>query len=79
MARAREHDPLALFSFALRESDWILADLIACLLVLDEEGRRRVHAELARASEGAGAPDSLARLHRWAELSRSLDRARGAD
>ena len=72
MPKAREHDPLALFSFALRESDWVLADLIACLLVLDEPGRERVRRELAAASQRPGAPDSLAKLHRWAELSRGM-------
>jgi hypothetical protein len=79
MAKAREHDPLALFSFALRESDWVLADLVACLLVLDEPGRGRVHDELKRASKRPGSPDSLERLHHWAELSRGLDRAAGPD
>jgi hypothetical protein len=72
MPKAREHDPLALFSFALRESDWVLADLIACLLVLDEPSRRRVQRELAAASRRPGGPDSLTKLHRWAELSRGM-------
>lgn len=75
MPKAREHDPLALFSFALRESDWVLADLIACLLVLDEPSRERVRRELAAASRRPGTPDSLAKLRRWAELSRGLGSA----
>ena len=79
MAKAQEHDPLALFSFARRESDWVLADLVACLLVLDERGRRRIHDELRKASARPGSPDSLERLHRWAELSRGLERAAGSD
>ena len=79
MAKAREHDPLALLRFAIRESDWILADLIACLLVLDEGSRERLCAELAEASRRPGAPDSLERLHRLASLSRSLDRVADPD
>jgi hypothetical protein len=79
MPKAREHDPLALFSFALRESDWVLADLIACLLVLDEQSRERLRGELAAASRRPGAPDSLARLSRWAQLSRGLETADDPD
>lgn len=79
MVKAREHDPLALLRFALNESDWVLADLIACLLVLDEPSRERVRRELAASAGRPGAPGSLERLHRWANLSRSLERERDPD
>lgn len=72
MVRTARHDPFALFSFALRESDWVLADFVACLLVADEQGHERILDEIRHRSERPGAPDSLATLRRWAELTREL-------
>ena len=73
MVRTAKHDPLALFSFALRESDWVLADFVACMLVADEHGHERILDEIRRRSERPGAPDSLDTLRRWAELTRELE------
>ena len=72
MVRTAKHDPLALFSFALRESDWVLADFVACLLVADEGAHERILDEIRGRSERPGSPDSLATLRRWAELTREL-------
>jgi len=76
MVKTTEHDPFALFSFALRESDWELADLIACFLLYDRAARLRVYREILDAAERPGAPESLERLHRLATLSRNLDLSR---
>ncbi len=72
MDRSSRHDPVALFAFALRESDWVLAALIATSI-------RRRPLELARlrtvVSEAAGArasPSSLSELEGWARMSRRL-------
>lgn len=73
MVKGREHDPFSLFSFAMRESDWVLADLIACYLVSDETSHVRLAHEIKRNSNRPGAPGSLSSLHRWARLSRGLE------
>ena len=73
MAPASGPSPFTLFSFALRESDWELADLIARYLGADRGGRIRLEAALARRGQRPGSPDSLETLRRWAELSRSLE------
>jgi hypothetical protein len=79
MARRLPHDPVALFAFALRESDWVLADLIATSLVHRPALRRRL---TLAAREGAGArasPSSLAELRGWARMSRRLGIGDGDD
>ena len=79
MVKTTNHDPFALFGFALRESDWVLAELVACLLLVDEGGLERIHDEIHRRSARPGAPDSLASLERLAELTRELGLDRGND
>lgn len=79
MAKAREHDPVALLRFALRERDWALADLIARFLVRDERSRPRLEHELDAAARMPGAPGTLAELHRLGRLARELEREPAAD
>ncbi len=76
MVKTTEHDPFALFSFALRESDWELADLVACFLLYDRRAPLRVHREILDGAERLGAPESLAMLHRLALISRNLELSR---
>jgi len=76
MVKTTEHDPFVLFSFALRESDWELADLIACFLLYGRPARLRVQREILDAAERPGGPESLGMLHRLATLSRNLDLSR---
>lgn len=73
MVSAIKHDPFTLFGFALRESDWVLAELLACRLGNGEAARRRLEGELEASSARPGKPDSLAELRRLAALTRSLN------
>ncbi len=79
MSRSAPHDPVALFAFALRESDWVLADLIAASIADRPAARDRL---LLAVRAGAGArasPSSLAELSSWARLSRRLGIGDGED
>ncbi len=72
MTRSPPRDPVALFAFALRESDWVLADLIATSLARRPAARKRLLlAVREQAGSGAG-PASLGELGAWAQLSRRL-------
>ncbi len=65
-------DPAVLFAFALREHDWVLADLIAAVIRARPAAApalRRLGAVLAAEPS---APDSLPRLRTLAFLSRRL-------
>ena len=78
MASALRHDPFTLFGFALRESDWVLADLLAARLGAGELSRLRLEHELEAGYGRQGQPRSLDELRRLARLTRhlELDRAR---
>jgi len=71
MTGSAPRDPVALFAFALRECDWVLADLIAASLVDRPRARERLMAAV-REQAGRAAPSSLAELNGWAQLSRRL-------
>jgi len=73
MKSTRAHDPLALFAFALRERDWVLADLIAETHWRATPARREFERVL-REAEISPSPGSLERLHLWAELARLTER-----
>ena len=73
MVNAVEHDPFSLFDYAIRESDWILADLLAERLGASEAARMRLRQELEASSGRLGRPGSLPDLHRLARLTRSLN------
>ena len=79
MVSALQHDPFTLFGFALRESDWILADLLASRLDESEPSRLRLEHELEAGYGRPGRPRSLHELRRLARLTRvlGLDRAGG--
>lgn len=74
MTRRTEHDLVALFGFAVREHDWVLADLMAETLRADAPARDGLERTLRKTARNPGAPRTLARVHRWAELTRSLER-----
>jgi hypothetical protein len=76
MVRTGPHDPLALFAFALRERDWVLADLIVATRWREAPARDEFERALREAGGDAG-PATLERLHRWAELLRFLERVGG--
>lgn len=76
MGRSRADDPLTLFSLALASRDWVLADLVAATRWRNGPGREAYERALRRAP---GAPRSLERLRRWAQVVRFLERAGGAD
>ena len=71
MTGSAHRDPVALFAFALRESDWVLADLIAASLAHRPAARRRL-LRAVREQAGRAGPSSLAELSGWAQLSRRL-------
>ncbi len=71
MTGSATRDPVALFAFALRESDWVLADLIASSLA-DRPAVRGRLLRAVREQAGRAAPSSLAELSGWAQLSRRL-------
>lgn len=73
MVRTGAHDPLTLFAFALRERDWVLADLIAATR-WRAAPRRAEFERVLRDAAGEPRPATLERLHRWAELARILER-----
>ena len=73
MVRTGAHDPLALFAFALRERDWVLADLIAAARWRKAPPRREFERVL-RETRAELRPATLERLHRWAQLERALER-----
>lgn len=71
MQRHRERDPVALFEFALAESDWVLAALIAGAL----RGTAGMTGRLSAAVEheartGRAAPATLGELAAWARIAR---------
>jgi hypothetical protein len=72
MNRSCRLDPVAMFAFALRESDWVLADLIASSLAGRPATRSLLQAAAARAARARASPASLSELSGWAELSRAL-------
>ncbi len=71
MTRSAHRDPVALFAFALRESDWVLADLIATSLAHRPAARRRLLLAI-REQAGRAGPSSLTELSGWAQLARRL-------
>ena len=71
MTRRTPRDPVALFAFALRESDWVLADLIATSLAHRPAAQERLLLAV-REQAGRAGPSSLAELSGWAQLSRRL-------
>ncbi len=72
MVRDATRNPYALFGHALRESDWVLAALIARSLEGDARSRRRLLGEMKSASaHRAATPQALNELFRLAELSAS--------
>ncbi len=64
------HDPVALFAFALREGDWVLADLLA--RSFRHEGRTLFRFALVAGAPGRpeAGPGSLSDLALWARLVR---------
>lgn len=74
MVNAIQHDPVSLFDFALRESDWVLADLLAGHLAESRTARRRLERRLQSQSGRPGRPMSLPELERLANLTRWLER-----
>lgn len=72
MVHAIPHDPFRLFGFALRESDWVLADLLAGRLEGSDPARRRLEHELGANTSARGGPESLPELRRIAMLTRRL-------
>jgi hypothetical protein len=78
MTRSAPRDPVALFAFALRESDWVLADLIATSLAHRPAVRERLLRAI-REQAGRAGPASLVELRGWAQLSRRLGIGDGAD
>ena len=79
MPTALRHDPFSVFEFALRESDWVLADLLASRLGGSELSRLRLEHELEAGYGLPGRPRSLDELRRLATLTRSLDLDRDGD
>ena len=73
MPTALRHDPFSVFEFALRESDWVLADLLASRLGAGTIARMRLEHELEATAGRPGRPQSLPELRSLAELTRSLD------
>ena len=79
MAAAIRNDPFALFGFALGESDWVLAELLAARLGGSEPSRLRLEHELEAGYGRPGRPRSLAELQRLARLTRHPDLDRAGD
>jgi hypothetical protein len=79
MRTALRHDPFSIFEFALRESDWVLADVLASRLGGSEPSRLRLEHELEAGYGLPGRPRSLGELRRLATLTRRLDLDRGGD
>lgn len=79
MTRSTPRDPVALFAFALRESDWVLADLIATSLAHRPAARERLLLAVRKQAGTHAGPSSLAELSGWAELSRRLGIGDGED
>lgn len=72
MNTARKHDPLALFAFALRERDWVLADLLARALGDEPELRNRLEEAVKSSAAQRATPPSLPALRAWAQMSRMI-------
>ena len=79
MPTALRHDPFSAFEFALRESDWVLADLLASRLAGSDPSRLRLEHELDVGRGLPGRPRSLDELRCLATLTRSLNLDRGGD
>ncbi len=62
------HSPFILFRFAVRESDWALAALLAQALAGSSKSRRRLELELRRAGAPRGEAPSLLGLRVLARL-----------
>jgi hypothetical protein len=73
MVSAFRHDAFNLFGFALSESDWVLADLLASRLGATELSRLRLEHELEAGYGRPGRPRSLDELRRLARLTRDLE------
>ncbi len=67
-----KHDPAILFRFALREHDWVLADLLARAARGDARGTKRLARELERSPAARTVPTTFKSLHGLAVLSREL-------
>lgn len=72
MAPSSTHDPVALFAFALRENDWVLADLIAASLAHRPVARERLRLAVCEGAGTRASPSSLSELGGWARMSRRL-------
>ena len=72
MHRTKEHDPVALFEFAISERDWVLADMIASLLLSETSVAVALRRSTARAAGTGPAPGSLRELAGWARMARTL-------
>lgn len=72
MSRGTSHDPVTLFAFALRERDWVLADLIAGSLRPEPEAVKRLESMTAEVSASGPSPASLRQLRGWAAIARAL-------
>ncbi|MFN8161681.1 MAG: hypothetical protein U0R52_11635 [Solirubrobacterales bacterium] len=77
MTRGPRHDPVAVFAFALRERDWVLADLIAHSAARSPATRRLLARVVLDQSRARASPATLRELSGWAELSRRLGIANG--
>ena len=73
-----DHNPLTLFSFALREQDWVLADLLVGAITNECPAKEEL-ARTLRTVQRPGTPRTLDRLHRWAKLTRNLELDPGPD
>jgi hypothetical protein len=79
MTRSSLHDPVALFAFALRENDWVLADLIAASLAKRPAARERLLLAVREEASARASPSSLTELNGWARMSRRLGIGDGED
>ena len=72
MTSGPRHDPIALFAFALRERDWVPAELIARSLSGEPAMTQRLETVTAEASADGPAPVTLRQLRGWAQIARIL-------
>ena len=73
MNSASQHDPVALFTFALRERDWVLAELIARALRREPRTTERLEMLAAVTAANRPSPASLRQLRGWAAIARMLE------
>lgn len=72
MHRTKEHDPVALFEFAISERDWVLADMIASYLLAEPSMALELRRSTARAASTGPAPGTLRELADWARIAKRL-------